>query len=743
MIALPALGPAPAAPAARVGVVKFASCDGCQLTLLDLEDELLAITERFDIVEFPEATSRRSAGPYDVLLVEGSISTARAGSGDRRAAGLGRRLLVTIGACATAGGIQALRNLADHDAWRGGGLPAAGVRARRSRRPPRSPTTSRSTPSCAAARSTRPAARAADRAGDRPPAAAARRGGLRRVQAPRGGLRPRRPGRAVPRPGDADRLRRALPGLRARLLRLLRPAGAANVREPRRVVRRGRSTAVRGRERAVRRLHRLSAEPFRSDRRRPSAVATAARHVDRCRRGGLTRCTARHDRRRRPTATRPSVSRSTSSPGSRARARSACVVRDGEVVEAQLGHLRGAALLRAARRRPDAGRGPRHRRPHLRHLPGRLPDERRPRLRGRPRHRRRPGRPGAAPPPLLRRVDREPRAPHLPAPCPRLPGLPDRRSSWPRDHREVVERGLRDQADRQRDHRDASAGGRSTRSASGSAASRGCRALRRPRTRSARPSTRRSTMAQATVDFVAGLEAPEFDREPLLRLAPPPDRVPDERRAGSSRPTGSTSPLGLGPRRSRSSRSSGRTPSRRGPATARSTCSARRPGSPSPRERLHPLAARGARRGPGFADADPVEHPLVASSPGRSSSLHARPRRATSSTATSRRPSRRVAWTPGPGHCAWATEAPRGLLFHRYELDERGLVADRPDRAADEPEPGRDRGRPDRVRARRPRPAARRGDAPPRAAHPELRPVHLLCDPLPRPSHRARVRPCR
>ena len=58
--------PNPRAAAPRrphVGVVKFASCDGCQLTLLDLEDELLAIAERVDVVEFAEATSRRSAGP--------------------------------------------------------------------------------------------------------------------------------------------------------------------------------------------------------------------------------------------------------------------------------------------------------------------------------------------------------------------------------------------------------------------------------------------------------------------------------------------------------------------------------------------------------------------------------------------------------------------------------------------------------------------------------------------------------
>lgn len=106
----------------RVGVVKFSSCDGCQLTLLDLEDELLAITERFEIVEFAEATSNRSHGPFDVLLVEGSISTPEQVTEIvelRRAA----TTLVSIGACATSGGIQALRNLADHDAFRSAVYP--------------------------------------------------------------------------------------------------------------------------------------------------------------------------------------------------------------------------------------------------------------------------------------------------------------------------------------------------------------------------------------------------------------------------------------------------------------------------------------------------------------------------------------------------------------------------------------------------------------------------------------------
>jgi sulfhydrogenase subunit delta len=106
----------------RIGVVKFASCDGCQLTLLDLEDELLAIAQRVDVVEFAEATSRRSAGPFDVLFVEGSVSTHDQAEEIARLRAVSQRL-VTIGACATAGGIQAIRNWFDHDEIRAAVYP--------------------------------------------------------------------------------------------------------------------------------------------------------------------------------------------------------------------------------------------------------------------------------------------------------------------------------------------------------------------------------------------------------------------------------------------------------------------------------------------------------------------------------------------------------------------------------------------------------------------------------------------
>jgi len=97
----------------RVAVFKFASCDGCQLTLLDCEDELLAVNEKVEFVHFLEAVDRRDPGPYDVALVEGSITTP--GDVERiREVRRQTKFLVTIGACATSGGIQALRNWADH-----------------------------------------------------------------------------------------------------------------------------------------------------------------------------------------------------------------------------------------------------------------------------------------------------------------------------------------------------------------------------------------------------------------------------------------------------------------------------------------------------------------------------------------------------------------------------------------------------------------------------------------------------
>ena len=96
----------------KLAVWKFASCDGCQLSILNCEDELLSIAGEVEIAHFLEASRASARGPYDLSLVEGSITTEQDAARIqqvRRAS----KYLVTIGACATAGGIQALRNFSD------------------------------------------------------------------------------------------------------------------------------------------------------------------------------------------------------------------------------------------------------------------------------------------------------------------------------------------------------------------------------------------------------------------------------------------------------------------------------------------------------------------------------------------------------------------------------------------------------------------------------------------------------
>ena len=96
----------------KLAVWKFASCDGCQLSLLDCEDELLALAEAIQIAYFPEGFREVIRGPYDVSLVEGSITTPHDAERIHRVRRISKTV-IAIGACATAGGIQALRNFKD------------------------------------------------------------------------------------------------------------------------------------------------------------------------------------------------------------------------------------------------------------------------------------------------------------------------------------------------------------------------------------------------------------------------------------------------------------------------------------------------------------------------------------------------------------------------------------------------------------------------------------------------------
>jgi sulfhydrogenase subunit delta len=98
----------------RVAVFKMASCDGCQLQLLDAEDALLALADAVEIVNFAEASSHIEPGPYDVTMIEGSVSTPEQIEQVKEIRAQSR-FLITIGACATSGGVQALRNGRDID----------------------------------------------------------------------------------------------------------------------------------------------------------------------------------------------------------------------------------------------------------------------------------------------------------------------------------------------------------------------------------------------------------------------------------------------------------------------------------------------------------------------------------------------------------------------------------------------------------------------------------------------------
>ena len=96
----------------KLAVWKFASCDGCQLSLLDCEDEIVSVAQELEIAYFPEGFRQVIKGPYDISLIEGSITTAHDAERIHKVRRVSKTV-VTIGACATSGGIQALRNFKD------------------------------------------------------------------------------------------------------------------------------------------------------------------------------------------------------------------------------------------------------------------------------------------------------------------------------------------------------------------------------------------------------------------------------------------------------------------------------------------------------------------------------------------------------------------------------------------------------------------------------------------------------
>ena len=205
-----------------LAVWKLASCDGCQLTLLDCTDELLALAAEVDIVHFTEATRTDLPGPYDVSLVEGSVTTPRTPSGSARSGSSRGRWSPSGPAPPRAASRRCATSPTSPSSPRR--LRQARVCARRWPPPPGSPSTCRSTSSCAAVQST-----SASSSSCCPPCWSGRKPQIPAAQRVPGVQAPRQPcvmvahGTPVPRPGHPGGMRRDLPRLRPRLLRLLRP----------------------------------------------------------------------------------------------------------------------------------------------------------------------------------------------------------------------------------------------------------------------------------------------------------------------------------------------------------------------------------------------------------------------------------------------------------------------------------------------------------------------------------------
>jgi len=98
----------------KIAVFKFASCSGCQLQIVNLESSLLDILGAVEISYFPMATRKVVAGPYDIGLVEGSV-TREADVHELKKIREECKVLVAIGTCAIYGGLQALKNWRDLD----------------------------------------------------------------------------------------------------------------------------------------------------------------------------------------------------------------------------------------------------------------------------------------------------------------------------------------------------------------------------------------------------------------------------------------------------------------------------------------------------------------------------------------------------------------------------------------------------------------------------------------------------
>jgi NAD-reducing hydrogenase small subunit len=100
---------------ARVATVWLDGCSGCHMSFLDMDERLIALADRIELVYSPLVDAKQFPPDVDVTLVEGAVATDEDEHKIRRIRAR-TKLLVSLGDCAVTGNVPSMRNPFSTDA---------------------------------------------------------------------------------------------------------------------------------------------------------------------------------------------------------------------------------------------------------------------------------------------------------------------------------------------------------------------------------------------------------------------------------------------------------------------------------------------------------------------------------------------------------------------------------------------------------------------------------------------------
>ena len=98
-------------PKPKIAVFAFTSCEGCSLMILNLEDEMLDLLGKVELVNFREAIDERR-DDFDIAIIDGAI-TMEHEVHELKEIRARAKVLIAMGACAVQGGLYYLKNYHD------------------------------------------------------------------------------------------------------------------------------------------------------------------------------------------------------------------------------------------------------------------------------------------------------------------------------------------------------------------------------------------------------------------------------------------------------------------------------------------------------------------------------------------------------------------------------------------------------------------------------------------------------